>query len=106
MKILVTNDDGILSPVLTALAQALSREHQILVVAQSTDQSGMPHAFTHGSERRISFRPAAVYPFPMHQVTGSPCDCVKFAIAHLYRDQKIDLVLSGVNLGENAGMSA
>src|SRR5690606_16078750 len=106
MKILVTNDDGILSPVLTALAQALSREHQILVVAPSTDQSGMSHAFTHGVEKRVSFRSDSVYPFPVHQVAGSPCDCVKFAIAHLYRDQKIDLVLSGVNLGENAGMSA
>ena len=106
MKILVTNDDGILSPVLTLLANALNREHEVLVVAPAADQSGMSHSFTHGADRRLTYKAEPSYPYPVFQVVGTPCDCVKFAVSHLYRGVEIDLVISGINLGENAGMSA
>jgi 5'-nucleotidase len=106
MKLLLTNDDGILSPVLAALGDALSREHQVTVVAPATDQSGMSQAFTHGADRHLTFRQDAIAPYPVYQVAGTPTDCVKFAIAHLCRDGAPDLVISGINLGENAGMSA
>lgn len=105
MKILITNDDGIRSPVLTTLADALHREHQVLVAAPSTDQSGMSQAFTHGAEKRLAFKADAASPYPKYEVLGTPCDCVKFAVAHLFKATEIDLVLSGINLGENAGMS-
>jgi 5'-nucleotidase len=106
MKILVTNDDGILSPVLTTLADALHPEHEVLVTAPSLDQSGMSQAFTHGLDKRLAFRQDSSSPYPKYQVMGTPCDCVKFAVAHLFQDRKIDLIISGINLGENAGMSA
>ena len=106
MKILITNDDGIRSPVLTTLADALHREHQVLVAAPATDQSGMSQAFTHGVEKRLAFKADAASPYPKYEVLGTPCDCVKFAVAHLFKATEIDLVLSGINLGENAGMSA
>ena len=106
MKILVTNDDGILSPVLTALADALHKEHEVMVVAPSLDQSGMSQAFTHGVDKRVACKRDASAPYPKYQVMGTPCDCVKFAVAELFKDIEIDLVLSGINLGENAGMSA
>lgn len=106
MKLLVTNDDGILSPVLAALGDALSREHEVTVVAPSTDQSGMSQAFTHGVDRHLTYKQDAIAPYPVYQVAGTPCDCVKFAIAHLCRDGEPDLIISGINLGENAGMSA
>lgn len=106
MKILVTNDDGILSPVLAALGDALCNEHELVVVAPSTDQSGMSQAFTHGAERHLTYRQDAISPYPVYQVAGTPCDCVKFAVAHLYQETRPDLVVSGINLGENAGMSA
>lgn len=106
MKILVTNDDGILSPVLTTLADALSREHEVLVAAPSLDQSGMSQAFTHGLDKRLAFKAEEGAPYPKYQIMGTPCDCVKFAIAHLFKDRAPDLILSGINLGENAGMSA
>jgi 5'-nucleotidase len=116
MKILLTNDDGILSPVLLALGHALSREHKVIVVAPSTDQSGMSQAFTHGPDKRLTFRQDSVHPYPVYQVAGTPCDCIKFAIAHICKPTSAgsdpsgpgmpDLVLSGINLGENAGMSA
>jgi 5'-nucleotidase len=106
MKILITNDDGILSPVLTQLADALSGEHEVVVAAPSFDQSGMSQAFTHGLDKRLAFKAEPLSPYPKYQVMGTPCDCVKFAVAHLFRDRDLDLILSGINLGENAGMSA
>lgn len=106
MKILVTNDDGILSPVLTVLADALHSDHEVMVAAPSLDQSGMSQAFTHGPDKRLAYKQDSSSPYPKYQVMGTPCDCVKVAIAHLFKDRGIDLVLSGINLGENAGMSA
>lgn len=106
MKILVTNDDGIRSPVLSLLADALHREHEVRVAAPSIDQSGMSHSFTHGLEKRLAFRADAVSPYPKYEVLGTPCDCIKFAVAHLFKAAAPDLILSGINLGENAGMSA
>lgn len=106
MKILVTNDDGIRSPVLSLLADALHREHEVRVAAPATDQSGMSHSFTHGAERRLAFRADAASPYPKYEVMGTPCDCVKFAVAYLFKADEVDLVISGINLGENAGMSA
>lgn len=106
MKILVTNDDGIRSPVLSLLADALHREHEVRVAAPSTDQSGMSHSFTHGLEKRLAFRADAAAPYPKFEVVGTPCDCIKFAVAYLFKTDAPDLVISGVNLGENAGMSA
>jgi 5'-nucleotidase len=105
MKIIVTNDDGIDSPVLSVLADALSLEHDVQVVAPAQDQSGMSHSFTHGFNHHLAYRVDTLLPYPKYQVSGTPCDCVKFAIAHLQTTRKVDLVLSGINLGENAGMS-
>lgn len=106
MRILLTNDDGIRSPVLSLLADALHREHEVMVAAPATDQSGMSHSFTHGQEKRLAFRADPASPYPRYEIMGTPCDCIKFAVAQLFRPSGIDLVLSGINLGENAGMSA
>ncbi len=106
MKILVTNDDGIDSPVLTLLADALAPFHSVHVIAPATDQSGMSQAFTHGTEKFLRYHRHDQKPYSSIQVFGTPCDCVKFGIAHLQQDEPFDLVLSGINLGENAGMSA
>lgn len=110
MKILLTNDDGIDSPVLLVLARALSASHEVTIVAPATDQSGMAQAFTHRTG--LTYRelpPARLVPSPMpfraFMVDGTPCDCVKFVISHLLRHDPPELVISGINLGENAGMS-
>ncbi len=103
MKILVTNDDGILSPVLSVLAEALAKRHEVRVVAPMHDQSGMAQAFTYS--RGLLYKQVDSTAYPAYQVEGTPCDCIKFAVSHLFKDEKIDLVVSGINLGENAGMS-
>ncbi len=106
MRLLLTNDDGILSPVLYRVAEGLSKDHEIVVVAPSVDQSGKSHSFTHGPHRLLHYREEKDTSFPAFQVQGTPSDCVKFAISHLFRSQPFDMVISGINLGENAGISS
>lgn len=106
MRLLLTNDDGILSPVLQRISEGLSADHDLVVVAPSLDQSGKSHSFTHGGDAVLRFHEEATSPYPVYRVDGTPSDCVKFAIAHLFKGRKFDAVISGINLGENAGVSA
>ena len=97
MRILCTNDDGIHAPglkTLEAIARALSDE--VWVVAPETDQSGVSHSLSLNDPlrlREISDRHFAV--------KGTPTDCVIMGVRHLMRETKPDLVLSGVNRGQN-----
>jgi 5'-nucleotidase len=102
MRIIVTNDDGIYSPGLSALAKVASRFGQVFVVAPDVEQSSMGHAVTHS-------RPLSVKKSPIHfegieafRVNGTPADCVALG-THLYA--KTDMVLSGINMGANLGNS-
>lgn len=106
MRILLTNDDGVLSPVLHGTAEALAREHEVIVAAPALDQSGTSHSFTHGVGRLLTAHRDTSRPWPVYRIDGTPSDCVKFAIVHLMRDTPPDVVISGPNLGENAGISA
>ncbi len=106
MRLLLTNDDGILSPVLTRVAEGLSRDHEVVVVAPATDQSGKSHSFTHGPHRLLHYQSVTAAGYSAYQVQGTPADCVKFALSHLFLSQPFDLVVSGINLGENAGISS
>lgn len=110
MRILLTNDDGVLSPVLYRSADALASEHEVVVAAPAQDQSGKSHAFTHGPGKLLTFQREAAAgasaAWPLYRVDGTPGDCVKFAVSHLLKDRLPDLVISGPNLGENAGVSA
>lgn len=98
-RILVTNDDGIDAPglrVLERVAQGFSDD--VWVVAPETEQSGTGHSLT--LSRPLRHRQLAGR---RHAVNGSPTDCVLFAIAHVMKGRKPDLVLSGVNRGGNLG---
>ncbi|MGF9758334.1 5'/3'-nucleotidase SurE [Microvirga sp. 0TCS3.31] len=97
MRILCTNDDGIHAPGLKTL-EAIARElsDDVWVVAPETDQSGVAHSLSLNDPlrlREISNRHFAV--------RGTPTDCVIMGVRHLMRDAKPDLVLSGVNRGQN-----
>lgn len=103
-NILVTNDDGIASQNLFALAEALSPLGRVFVVAPDTEKSGVSHAFTH--REGLSCRPVLGNDFAVYAVSGTPADCVKFAVSELLKETPIDVVFSGVNAGENAGISS
>ncbi len=97
MRILITNDDGINSPGLTALERiARTFSDDIWVVAPELDQSGLSHSLSLSDPlrlRKLSDRHYAV--------RGTPSDCVIMAIRRLLADRKPDLVLSGINSGAN-----
>lgn len=97
MRILVTNDDGIHAPGLDAcarIARALSDD--VWVVAPETDQSGVAHSLSLSDPLRL--RQVEDQRFA---VKGTPTDCVIMAVRHLMEGKAPDLVLSGVNRGQN-----
>ena len=97
MRILVTNDDGIHAPglaVLESIAAQLSDD--VWVVAPETDQSGVSHSLSLNHPLRL--REVSPKRFA---VTGTPTDCVIMALRHVMADARPDLVLSGVNKGQN-----
>ena len=81
MKILITNDDGWQSPLLPPLCQALAGGHEIVAVSPEREQSGVSQAFSFN--RALACRQVKKSPYPVYSVSGSPTDCVKFAICHL-----------------------
>ena len=98
-RILVTNDDGVNAPglkVLERIARSLCAE--VWVVAPETEQSGAGHSLTLTQPLRL--RKVGRRRFAL---SGSPTDCVLFAVCELMRDAPPDLVLSGVNQGANIG---
>ncbi len=100
MRILITNDDGIYSPGIAALARIASRFGEVRVVAPDVEQSSMGHAVTHS--RPLSYRKSPIE-FPgieAYRVNGTPADCVALG-THLW--SKTDVVLSGINMGPNLG---
>jgi 5'-nucleotidase len=97
MRILITNDDGIEAPgldVLEHITSAISKD--IWVVAPETDQSGASHSLTLAEPLRMRELAKRRY-----AVKGTPTDCVIMGVRFLLKDKPPDLVLSGVNRGQN-----
>ena len=100
MRILISNDDGIYSPGLLALAEVASRFGDVRLVAPDVEQSSMSHAIT--ASRPLSYRRTPLKAFDAYRVNGTPADCVALGA---YNWEKVDVVLSGINLGPNLGNS-
>ena len=102
--ILLTNDDGVMSPGLAAAAEAAHDLGELLIVAPATQQTGMGRASpaiaggaiteetVHGDSRDL----------PAYAVTGSPAQAVIYGVMVL-APRRPDLVISGINYGENLG---
>ena len=101
MRILVSNDDGIYSPGLHALAEVAAEFGDVRIVAPDVEQSSMGHAIT--ASRPLTYRRTPIHDFDAYRVNGTPADCVALGTSQW---EKIDLVLSGINLGLNLGNSA
>ena len=103
MRILLTNDDGIFAKGIEALYLALSREHEVHVVAPETEQSAVGHAITW-------LNPLRVTPvqrngdFFGHALSGTPADCAKIGILELVKPRP-DILVSGINMGANVGVN-
>ncbi|MEM6912886.1 MAG: 5'/3'-nucleotidase SurE [Pseudomonadota bacterium] len=97
MRILCSNDDGINAKGLEAL-ETIARElsDDVWTVAPEVDQSGMARSIT--LTRPLRIRKVAPQ---RYAVDGTPTDCVQLGVAHLMKDNPPDLILSGVNNGQN-----
>ncbi len=97
MRILITNDDGIHAPglaVLERVARTLSDD--IVVVAPETDQSGVAHSLSLNDPLRLREVSEGRY-----AIKGTPTDCVIMAVNSILKDRRPDLILSGINRGQN-----
>ena len=104
MNILLTNDDGYDAPGLHAAFDGLRDLGSVHVVAPKAERSVCSHAITLG--RPITVERLKHGHFGMvHAVDGTPADCVRLGVAELV-EQPIDLVVSGINRGANAGVDA
>jgi 5'-nucleotidase len=97
MLILVTNDDGIFSEGIKALAKSLSSLGEVWVVAPDSERNAISHALT-------LHRPLRVVNLSHHQyaVNGTPSDCVNIGVNLILRE-KPNLIVSGINKGGNLG---
>ena len=102
MNILLTNDDGIHADGLAALRSAAAAFGDVHVMAPSTERSGVGHGITLTGPLRVSEvnRNGGFFGYA---VTGTPADCVKFALGSSVVPRP-DLILSGVNFGGNLGI--
>jgi 5'/3'-nucleotidase len=97
--ILVSNDDGIHSAGLAALADALERIGDVVVAAPDREQSACSHALTLHRPLRIDSHGPGRY-----AMDGTPTDCVNLAInGGILGDRRPDLLVSGINRGANLG---
>jgi len=102
MRVLLTNDDGIHSPGLHALAEAFVSHHETVVVAPEHERSATGHAITlHKPLRawRSEVFPAGVAAWATN---GTPADCVVLGVLDLL-GWRPDVVVSGINVGPNLG---
>ena len=101
--VLLTNDDGIDSPGISAMLGSLAGWSTVYVVAPDSERSGAGCSVTLKSE--IESVPVARPPAASAwAITGTPVDAVKLAVAELVPEQ-IDLVVSGINSGPNVGVN-
>ena len=105
MRILLSNDDGILAPGLAALHWAIADMGDVSVVAPDSPQSAAGHSITLTHPLAVrKVKVEALGSFTGISVDGRPADCVRLAIRSLL-PQRPDLVVAGINAGSNVGIN-
>ena len=98
MRILITNDDGVYSPGIAALAHVAAQFGDVRVVAPDVEMSSAAHSIT--ASRPLSYKRTPVGSIEAYRVNGTPGDCVMLGTT-LW--EGVQLVLSGINIGANLG---
>ncbi|HSQ04007.1 MAG TPA: 5'/3'-nucleotidase SurE [Burkholderiales bacterium] len=98
MRILISNDDGVYSPGIAALAEVASGFGDVRIVAPDVEMSSASHAIT--ASRPLSYKRTPIGHFQAYRVNGTPADCVALGASQW---ENVDVVLSGINLGTNLG---
>lgn len=106
MHILLSNDDGVQSLGIDELSVGFPRDWRITIVAPDREQSAQSHALTIQNPLKLRKLPAYGDNISKYSLSGTPADCVKFALDFLLREDQPDLVVSGINNGYNLGSDA
>jgi 5'-nucleotidase len=102
--IVITNDDGVDAKGLRALAEVARNFGRVVIAAPGSAQSGKSHAITFNMPLRIR-KIHQERDFEIYKSNGTPVDTVKLAQCELFKGEKIDLLLSGINHGSNSSSS-
>ena len=103
--ILISNDDGYHSKGLASLIEMVSGLGQLLVCAPESARSGYSCAFSATEPLRLKLR-RKWEGVEVWSCNGTPVDCVKMALAELCKDRKPDMVIGGINHGDNASVNS
>ena len=98
MRILISNDDGVYSPGIAALAEVAAKFGEVRIVAPDVERSSAGQSIS--SSTPLSYKRTPLKFAEAWRVNGTPADCVTLG---LDRWEKVDVVLSGINLGSNLG---
>ena len=99
MRILIANDDGIYSPGIAALAE-VAAEIRRGPRCRAGCRDDLPPGHSITASRPLSYKRTAIAGVEAYRVNGTPADCVALGVYHW---EKVDVVLSGINLGSNLG---
>ena len=103
MKIILSNDDGIDSPGLLALAEILSQDNEVTLIAPERERSAISHAITLREpvilKKKELFNNVSAF-----AATGTPADCVKIALYALL-PKRPDMLIAGINHGTNTSVN-
>ena len=100
--IFVTNDDSFAAKGFAAAIEVAREFGRVVAVAPESVQSGKSQAITIYDPLYLQPREKSEG-VEIYSLSGTPVDCAKFAFDHLFRGQRVDLVISGINHGSNAG---
>ena len=101
MYVLLTNDDGILSAGIRAMARALlNAGHRVTLAAPDSERSAVSHMIS--ITRPLTARPCVTEGAPGWAIDGTPADCARLGL-HLLKDDMPDMCISGINRGPNLG---
>lgn len=100
--IFVTNDDSFRAKGFAAAIEVAREFGRVVAVAPESVQSGKSQAITIYDPLYLEPRHESEG-VEIYSLSGTPVDCAKFAFDHMFREQKVDLVISGINHGSNAG---
>jgi 5'-nucleotidase len=100
----LTNDDSYRSKGFAAAIEIARKFGRVIAIAPDAPQSGMSQAITIYNPlylRKVREEEGVL----VYSLNGTPVDCVKMAFDHFFRDEKVDLVISGINHGSNAAVN-
>ncbi|MBD64282.1 MAG: 5'/3'-nucleotidase SurE [Halobacteriovoraceae bacterium] len=98
MNILISNDDGVRAQGIKFLNEELMTSFKTTVVAPDRERSSCGHGITLGEPIRLNKLKDNIY-----ECTGFPADCILVSIGKFFKDNKPDVVVSGINHGANLG---